>query len=224
MKTKKIFLTVLIGTLLFAGSSYAYARLHSNHSDNAFDGGDGTASTGEVALAYSSTIRELIIRGAEYFFRAHADINSLSESTERSDLYGADFFTLWWTVNSALQNMNTARYYYQELQCKANQTPYNPTVINKLNGFDYDSFQEQNGLIKDIFLEVKVYLANGDVRGSYSRTSTDFDNLVNILETIKGELEAGKVPSNNNMWKLNQDCAKVHMFGQYIARIFFAIK
>jgi hypothetical protein len=120
--------------------------------------------------------------------------------------------------------MNMARYYYQELQYKANRTPYNQGVINKLLSFDYDSFQEQNGLLKDVFSEVKSYLVDGDVRGIYNRTSAYFDTIINTLETIKGELYAGKVPGNAHMWNLNQICAKVHMFGQYVARIFYAIK
>jgi len=47
--------------------------------------------------------------------------------------------------------------------------------------------------------------------------------LINNLETIKEELSAGKVPDNTQMGNLNQTCAKVHMFGQYVARIFDAI-
>jgi hypothetical protein len=222
MRVKHIILTVLIGALFFSVSPI-HARLFSNHSDSAYNGGDGTSSTEGANLA-CFTIEELVIKGAEYFFRAQADINLLSENTEISDLYGADFFTLWWAVNSALDNMNIARYYYQELQYKANNTPYNQVVINKLLDFDYDWFQEQNSLIKDVFLEVKGYLVNGDVRGVYSRTSAYFDTLTNTLETIKGDLNAGKVPSNNHMWNLNQVCAKAHMFGQYIARVFDVVK
>jgi len=224
MRTKYIFLTVLIGILLFGGSSYTYARLFSNTSESAYDEGDGTSSTGEAALAYSSPIRELIIKGAEYFFKAQADINLLSENTEISDLYGTNFYTFWWAVNSARQNMNTARYYYQELQYKANQTQYNQGVINKLLNFDYDSFQEQNGLIIDVFSEVKRYLVNGDVRGVYMRTSAYFNVITNILEEVKEDLNKGKIPSNNHMWNLNQICVKAHMFGQYIAMVFEAIR
>jgi hypothetical protein len=123
-----------------------------------------------------------------------------------------------------LDNVNMARYYYRELQYKADNTPYNQVVINKLLVFDYDAFQEQNNLIKDVFIEVKDYLVKGDVRGVYSRTIAYFDTLKNTLEAIKGELYAGKVPSNNHMWDLNQVCAKAHMFGQYVSRIFYAIK
>ena len=222
MKVKHIILTVLIGALLFSAAP-VYARLCGNSSDGAFAGGDGTSSPDGANLACLS-MEELIIKGAEYFFKAHADINWLSENVEVSDIYGADYYTLWWAVNSALDNMNMARYYYQELQYKANNTPYNQVVLNKLLDFDYDAFQEQNSLLKDVFSEVKGYLENGDVRGVYSHTSAYFDSLTNTLETIKGELYAGKVPSNNHMWNLNQVCAKAHMFGQYVSRIFYAIK
>jgi hypothetical protein len=76
MRSKHIIFTVLIVALLFSVTP-VHARLHSNHSDSAFTGSDGPNSTGEATLACSSTIRELIIKGAEYFFRAHADINHL---------------------------------------------------------------------------------------------------------------------------------------------------
>lgn len=222
MRVKHIIFTVLIGAFIF-NVVPVHARLFSNTSDSAYNGGDGSSSTEGAKLACFNTIEELIIKGAESFFKAQADINSLSEYTEISDLYGADFFTLWWAVNSALDNMNMARYYYQELENRANQTPYNQVIINKLMDFDYDSFQEQNNLIKDVFSEVKGYLKNGDVRGIYSRTTAYFDTLTNTLETIKGELYEGKVPGNAHMWDLNQECAKAHMFGQYVARVFYAI-
>ncbi len=223
MRVKHIISMFLAVVLIFNVAS-VHARLFSNHSEGAFDEGDGTSSTGKATVACSSTIRELIIKGAEYFFKAHADINVLSEKVEISDLEGVDFLTLRWAVNSALQNMNTAKNYYQELEIKANNTPYNQVVINKLLAFDYDLFQEEHGLLKDVFSEVKSYLINGDVRGVYSRTSAYFDTLINILEAVKKELDAGKVPSNNHMWNLNQVCAKAHMFGQYLARVFDVIK
>ena len=117
-----------------------------------------------------------------------------------------------------------ARYYYQELSYKANKTPYNQVVINKLLAFDYDSFQEKHGLLQDVFSEVKGYLERGDVSGIYDRTSAYFDTLINLLETIRGELYWWNIPTNKYMWNLNQVCAKTHMFGQYVARVFDAIK
>ena len=224
MKARFIYIisTVLIGISLFTAGSYTYARLVANHSDEAFD--EEAPNTVDAKFFSSSTIRELIIKGAEYFFKTQADINLLSENTEVSDLYGADFFTLWLAANSAMDNLNMARFYYQELQYKADRTPYNQVVIAKLMTFDYDSFQEEQGLIKDVFSEAKSYLVKGDVRGVYKNTSNYFDSLAKTLETIKDELYVGKVPGNKHMWNLNQICAKAHMFGQYIAMLFDALK
>jgi hypothetical protein len=218
MKFKHTIFMVLIGALLFSVAP-VHARMFGNTSESAYEDGDGASSTGEATLACSYTIEELIIMGAKYYFKAHADINWLSEKVEISDIYGA-----WQAVNSALANMETARYYYRELQYKANRTPYNQVVINKILEFDYNSFQEEHGLLKDVFSEVKSYLVVGDVRGIYRRTSEYFDNLINLLETIKGEVYWWKIPANKNMWNLNQVCAKTHMFGQYVARVFEEIK
>lgn len=223
MRSKHILLTILIWALLFFSGYYNYARLFSNHSDSAFNVSNSISSVDGDKLAHFDTIGQLIIKGAEYFFKAQADINILSEKVELSDLYSVDYYSMLKTVNIAMDNMNMAQYYYQELQYIANGTLYNPTVIDKLVTFDYDSFQEQNNLIKDIFSEVKGYLKNGSVRGIYSHTSSYFDTLTNTLETIKRELHSGEVPSNIHMWNLNQTCARAHMFGQYAAMIFYAL-
>ena len=69
MKGKHIIFMVLVVALLFSAAP-VHARLHSNSSEGAFTGGDGTSSTGEATLACYSTIRELIVKGAEYFFKA----------------------------------------------------------------------------------------------------------------------------------------------------------
>ncbi len=224
MRARHIILFFLIGVIIFISGSYGHARLFSNSSDSSFEGGDNTAGKGEATLTCPYTIKELIIKGAEYFFKAQSDINLISEKVELADLEGVDFFSLCLAVNSALQNMNAARYYYYELQYKANHTPYNQAVIGKLMAFDYETFQEKNVLLKDVFFEVKGYLVEGDVRGIYSRTSAYFDTIITSLEDIKIDLEAGIIPTNNHMWSLNQVCTKVHMFGQYVARVFYDIK
>ena len=85
------------------------------------------------------------------------------------------------------------------------------TILDLLPGAD---------LIGDARRE-KSRAVNGEMDiniGSLSRT------VLSSLETIKEELYAGKFPSNNHMWNLNQLCAKTHMFGQYVSRIFYVIK
>jgi len=222
MKVRHIVSTFLIIVLFFGSGFYVHARLVANHSEGAFDDPNPPQTAGAYPTA-SLTIRELIIKGAGAFLKAQADINSLSEKVELSDLDGVYWAVIQGVVNAALENMYQARYYYRELEIKANQTPYNFNVIIKLIYFHYDCFQYENGLIKDVFSEVKGYLSNGDIRGAYSHISAYFDTLIYILEVIKKDVDAGTIPANAVMWELNQTGAKVHMFGQYIARVFEAL-
>jgi hypothetical protein len=197
--------------------------MFANSSDGAFTCVNAITNTKE-AITSNNIISELIIKGAGFYFLANADINYLSEKIEISDLYSGHNDKMLKIINQAIWNMKKARYYYGLLVNKTNQTPYNEAALAKLMTFDYDSFQEQNGLLKEIFAEVKSYLATGDVRGIYSRVSNYFDTIIESLETIKIDLEAGKIPANNLVWNLNQLNAKTHMFGQYTARVFEAIK
>jgi hypothetical protein len=222
MRTKQIMITILTWALLFSCGSYTYARMFSNSTENAFYEAD-TTSVGDTTLACPSTIEELVIKGAGYFFKAQANITLLSEKVELSDLDGVDFNDLQETANKAFINLNIARYYYQELQDKANHTPYNQVVIDKLLAFNYDSFQAEHALLNDIFINVKGYLVNGDVRGVYNHTATYLDSLIDILTAIKINVDAGTIPTNADMWNLNQVCVKAHMFGQYIARVMDSI-
>lgn len=223
MKARHVVTTFLITVLILAIGINTHARLFSNMSEGGFDETDTLNITGDYSTG-SLTIREIIIKGAGAFFKAQGSIKTLSEKVELSDLDGIDFGVTRETLKTALDNMYNARYYYQLLEIKANQTPYNFNVIIKLIYFDYNGFQYENGLIKDVFDEVKVYLGNGDIRGAYSRISAYFDSLIGILETIKKDMDAGIFPANTDLWKLNQICAKVHMFGQYIAMVFETIK
>ena len=62
MRVKIVILTVLIGGLLI-NVTPIHARLHSNSSDSAYEGGDGTSSTGEATLACCSVSFRQVCRG-----------------------------------------------------------------------------------------------------------------------------------------------------------------
>jgi len=223
MKVRHVVSLFLIMVLFFGSGFYAHARLFSNSTDGGFDDDPNTPQTAGAYPASSLTIRELIIKGAGAFFKAQGDINTLSDKVELSDLDGVNWDVIQEAVYAALENMYQARYYYRELEIKANQTPYNFNVIIKLIYFHYDCFQYENDLIKDVFNEVKGYLSKGDIRGAYSHISAYFDTIIGILETVKKDVDAGTIPANAVMWDLNQITVKVHMFGQYLARVFEAL-
>ncbi|MCP4221354.1 MAG: hypothetical protein GY765_42405 [bacterium] len=226
MKFKSIVLAAYIGLLTIGGGLAVHARLVANSSPIAFEDEGETSSTTEAMFsrAGSYTLRELVIVSAGYYLKGQSYINALSEKVELSDIQKTDFYTIRGDANSSLENIYNAWYYYRQLESKANYTPYNQEIIKRLAGFDYDRFQEKNGLIKDVFKDVKAYLVKGDVRGVYSRISGDIENIYFILEDVQMYLYWDIIPDNETMWNLNQQCAKTLLFGQYVARVFGAIK
>ncbi len=141
-----------------------------------------------------------------------------------SDVQTTNFDTLTATGDSALKNINNAWQFYRQLETKANATPYNQKVKKQLATFNYSSFEDKHGLVKEIFKEVKPYLAQGDIRGIYSRLSSDMERIYYILEDIQYDLNQGIIPTNEKVWRLHQECAKTILFGQYVARVFMTIK
>jgi hypothetical protein len=221
MRKKSFILLSLICIFILVIPFHGFSMYVGNYSEQSFNEGEPDKSTGsKSSIASSFTIKYLIIKSATYFFKGKSKIDLLASRLEAADIDGVNFYELQQIVNDALCNMKTARYYYQALKNKADNTPYNQTVINQLTVFDYDSFSVEIGLNGDIFDQVKGYLKMGNVRGTYARLYDYTDNIIDMLETVQKEAYCWQIPDIENVWKLHQECAHMLLFGQYIAQIF----
>lgn len=221
MRKKSFIFLSLICVFIFVIPFHGFSMFVANYSEKSFNEGEPDTSTESKSLIGSSlTIKYLIIKSATYFFKGKSNIDLLTSRLEAADIDAVNFYELQEIVNNALCNMKTARYYYQALKSKANNTPYNQTVISQLTVFDYDLFSAEIGLNGDIFNQVKGYLKMGDVRGTYDRLYVYTDNIIDMLETVQKEIYYWNIPGIKNVWKLHQECAHMLLFGQYIAQIF----
>ncbi|MCP4157328.1 MAG: hypothetical protein GY757_56985 [bacterium] len=187
------------------------------------DAGTGSGPMGKTSGTSGFTIEDLVIKSATYFLKGKAKIYLLSSKLEAADHDGVWFYEYQVIVNDALDNMKMARYYYQLLINKADRTPYNQGVISQLKAFDYKSFSKEYGVNTSSFNQVKNYLAAGDVRGAYVRLYTYTDNIINILDTLRKEIYCRNFPETSNIWRLNQECANMLLFGQYMAQVFYSV-
>jgi len=221
MRKKSLIFLSLICVFILVIPFHGFSMYVGNYSEQSFNEDEPDTSTeSKSSIASSFTIKYLIIKSATYFFKGKSKIDLLASGLEAADIEGINFYELQQIVNDALCNMKTARYYYQALKSKADNTPYNQMVINQLTVFDYDSFSAGIGLNGDIFNQVKGYLKVGDVRGTYARLYAYTDNIIDMLETVQKEVYYWQIPGIENVWKLHQECAHMLLFGQYIAQIF----
>lgn len=221
MRKKSFIFLSLICVFILVIQFPGFSMYVANYSEQSFNEGDPDTSTEpKSSIASTLTIKDLIIKSATYFFKGKSNIDLLASRLESADIEAVNFYELQKIVNDALYNMKTARYFYQTLKSKADNTPYNQMVISQLTAFDYDSFSAEIGLNGDIFNQVKGYLMTGDVRGTYARLYAYTANIIDMLEIVQKEVYYWDIPGIKNVWKLHQECAHMLLFGQYIAQIF----
>lgn len=178
-----------------------------------------------ITITQTDSIKNLIIKAGTSFFKGHANINVLVSKLEIAEIDGVSYYELQTILTEALANMRNSRNYYSTLINTTASLEYNPDVLNQLKNFDYLSLSSAYGLNMDIFNQVKNYLYIGDVRGTYTKLFTYTDTIVKLLESIQQEIYAstGSVDTAK-IWRLNQECSQMILFGQYIAQVFKHIR
>ncbi len=168
-------------------------------------------------------IGTFIEQGAGNFLSAHSDILKFSEMVEMSNINGADYKKQLTVLDRAIQNIRLAKNTYKVLVKTAAVTPYNQKVIAQLQHFDYDGFMNTYSLTPKIFNEVKGYLSTGDVTGTTRNVYLRMGEIENTLLAVRAQVAEGHIPVLNDIWHLNEQCANSLAFGQYVARVFYAI-
>jgi len=210
--------TILISVLmisLFIGNIFAF--LYANHSCNAYNECNPTPG---VKSSSSPTMGQLIIEGAGYFLASHADMKTLLNKLELSEMNGVNYPEIQGILNSAIANMENAAGTYNSLIRLAKDTPYNQAVIDKLRKFDYRGFMKKNNLVGDIFIKVRGFLAKGNVTGAYIKLKASKDEMIAQLYVIKGAVDSNVFPDTNLLYRVNQAYIETMLFGQYVAQVF----
>ncbi len=211
-------ITLIIVFLVF--SIGINAAMAGNEGEGTY-GGSGKNSGGSAAAA---AIGELIVKGGGFLFQSSADINIFFNKIELAELSGPDYEALQTSLNAAIDHMEQARATYLQLKTLAAATPYNQEVIYKLINFDYDAFLQENRLFPSVFARVKGFLSVGNVTGVFNEFHLYTGQILDLLYTIKREVDAEIFPTLSTVWCVNQQYSEFKLFGQYVAQVFYSIK
>ncbi len=209
----KVFIGILI-SLVFCSVGFTY--ILQNGSGKGYDG-DGR---GGDNATNSSIIDAYIEEGGGYFLKAHSDFLLFLNKFEMQNLNGIDYSDWQQLLESALNNIKNAKEIYSSLIEVANATPYNQSVISDLKGFNYISYMIENSLYPAIFKDVEDYLKAGDIRGVHTKIYSGVVEIEALLNSIIGETSLSRLPKLEAIWRLNEKFFEVHLFGEYVARIF----
>lgn len=212
-KFLKLKIIVGIGILVFL-SQYTFSHWVCNTFPIIFNGsGD-----------FQTSLDNYVIDGAGYFLEAYSNTLMLMKKIEWSGKESLNTDEVKLLVENALENIESAREAYVNLTRAADNTPYNPVIIDKLKNFDYDAFQKDNGLNPGVFSSVKAYLANGDIRKLYYDFSSTVEEISGLLKQVNEQINVGNFAPVKEIWKLNGLFSESLLFGQYVSQVLYKIQ
>lgn len=213
---KLISLIVIFIATLLVREGYSFIK---------FNGaGGGYEEGGSIQEIGPQSIESYIIAGAAYYLGANSNIQSLLKMVELQTTVRIDYNTMQRKAECALLNMEKARETYEMLIQKAENTPYNPYVLDRLKSFDYDAFRQEYGLNSEWFEIVRQKLQPGDITGLFKSTYSDFKHIIVMLNEIYDSVSRDKLPALSLFWKLNETMTKSSTVGSYVARVFAEIR
>ncbi len=213
---------VFVLVVLVVSVSPILAFVEANGSGTGYGGGDGP--DGSSSYTGYFTIENYIEIAAGYYLKAKRDVDGLLAMVELQDIEGVWPEDMREAAESASDNINNALWAYDLLIQKAEATPYNSAVISTLNGFDYDGFMLEQGVVGEVFSEVKGFLKEGDITGVFKRKHSDCLKIAALLNSVKSEIYENNLPGLPGLWKLNRTFARSSLFGSYVAMVFFEIR
>jgi hypothetical protein len=123
-------------------------------------------------------------------------------------------------VNRALINMKNALDVYRLLVRKAEATPYNITVLNRLQAIDYEMFRQRYQLNGNVFQEVSSLLEKGNVTDTFKFQLKSHNKIVSLLENAKASLDQNQMPPLKLFWTLNESFSTTTLVKSYVSRVF----
>ena len=213
-KTKQWYLTMLVGMFtLFLLTMPSFAYIWGNYSECSYTGSNngGLESTG---------LSHQVMVAASNFLESHARYQAFLAAYETSGLTGVDYQSLRLAFLDARESLELAAATMADLKTAAENTPYNPAMIEMLKDFNYNGYQTEHQVLEPIFKQVAK---KGDVRSVYAQMSADLYGLLDQFYPIQDKLRQNLLPGVNSLWRLNQAYFQAQLYGQYTAEVFSAI-
>jgi len=227
---KKRILQLVIGLVLIGiSSAYLNAFWALNDPWNGkgprsnIRGLSGNSAPNFLQSASESQIGDLIVNSASNLLQSASEAFLFMNEVEIAGQSGLN-------INAALQRIDlAAAKVAQALSDVMNiiaidrELGYDAQRTARLKAFDYIGFARANGLNQEIMAQVAVYLAKGNMLGFHQQHGRNLVALLNILNRIKDDLNAGKLSDNKVLWSLLQQYNSTMMFGNYASLVFYTI-
>lgn len=160
-------------------------------------------------------IEGAVIAGAIHFLQAKSYAALLLQEYEKSCKQVINYSAALDYVEKAISELELSKREYMESIAAGTQAGYVENSIRKFKIFDYDKFESEKDLNKDLMLSVKSYLSAGNILGAYQENVDNICSILSILRLIKEKIAVNVTPDISLFWQLLQQFSKAALFGNY---------
>lgn len=173
-----------------------------------------------VAEDQEKSMKTCIVDSAAFFMDSYSDYLKFLVRIERAETGEFDFSVADLILSETVGKLGYSVENYTLLIQRAESTPYDLMMVEKLLIFNYDGFSKQFNLNPFIFEDVRAYLSKGKIREMYHEALKCTESLLIKIEAVQFEILKGRMPRIAALHELNQDYAHIMLFGEYAARVF----
>ncbi|MCU0286851.1 MAG: hypothetical protein MUF15_10675 [Acidobacteria bacterium] len=157
----------------------------------------------------------MVTLGADLYFKANADMMAFFAETETAPGEEYNFSKALAVVQSSLGYLNEAKVNYIQANQLAVSAGYNPSEIDLLKNFNYDTFAVAQGLEIPMKDKVRTFFKNGNIAGFYQEIAKGLDDLIVTLRKLERNLQEKTKPQVALVWEALQKFSKLTLFGNY---------
>lgn len=174
--------------------------------------------------AHAAIIVQCVAEGNGFLAKSYSGFLLFLNRIELGEKGGLDYEEAGKDLDRAVRDLLSAGSAFRRLTQIAAETPYDPSVLDRLARFDYESFQRENRLIGPIFDRVRYYLGKGDILGLYKEEAANIDKILEIAAEVNASMESKRFPDALILYSLNQACSSSLLFVQYTTSVFAEIE
>jgi len=217
---------VLIGILF----TYLNAVIFGNDPCRGGSGGGGSSIKSSAQIGNlmvndgsNSQIGDLIVSSASNLLQSASEAFLFMNEAEIAGQSGLNINAALQRIDLAAAKVAQALRDVMDIVVLDRELGYDAQRTASLKAFDYKGFASANGLNREIMDQVAVYLAKGNMLGFHQQHGRNLAALLNILSSIKDDLNAGKLLENKVLWSLLHQYNSTMMFANYASLVFYTI-
>ncbi len=181
---------------------------------------NGAITLNDLACSFTDVpdkekIEQNVVVGASNFLSSHATFSLFLAEYEKSSNQPADLEKMHSHLAETIALLEISKDFYIRAREIGARIGYIEKKTGWFRAYNYENIIVNHSLKPEIALQVKSFLATGDILGVYQKNISNIDNLIERLTKIQLGIAKKVKPKVEIIWKIMEEYSDTLKFGTY---------